>query len=303
VIDRAHDLSTRLDGARAAGLTVGVVPTMGALHQGHLSLVRRAADDCDVVVVTVFVNPLQFGPGEDLDIYPRDLDADIEAAGRGGADLVFAPSVAEMYPEADAGDVRLDCRPLAELSDVFEGASRPGHFAGVATVVARLLRIAGPCRAYFGEKDWQQVLVVRRLVDALALPVDVVACPTVRDADGLACSSRNARLSPDERAAALSLSGALSGAAALATAGEGDPTVIRRHLVEAVAREPLVRLDYAAVVTAHDLTPARSLAGEVRLLLAATVGATRLIDNVGLTSEPAMAPTATVGPEHERRSA
>lgn len=303
VIDRVHDLSARLDGARAAGLTVGVVPTMGALHQGHLSLVRRAADDCDLVVVTVFVNPLQFGPGEDLAIYPRDLDADIEAASRGGADLVFAPSVAQMYPEPDVGDLRLDSRPFEGLTDVFEGASRPGHFAGVATVVARLLRIAGPCQAYFGEKDWQQVVVVRRLVDALALPVDVVACPTVRDADGLACSSRNARLSPDERRAALSLSGALSGAAALAAAGEGDPTVIRRHLVETVAREPLVRLGYAAVVTAHDLTPARSLAGEVRLLLAATVGATRLIDNVGLTSQPAVARTAAAGPEHERRSA
>jgi pantoate--beta-alanine ligase len=308
VIDRAHDLSARLDGARAAGLTVGLVPTMGALHQGHLSLVRRAAGDCDVVVVTVFVNPLQFGPGEDLATYPRDLDADIEAAGRCGADLVFAPSVAEMYPEPDAAGLGLDAIGVDSgvfdgLTDVFEGASRPGHFAGVARVVARLFGIAGACRAYFGEKDWQQVLVVRRLVEALALPVEVVTCPTVRDADGLACSSRNARLSPDERRAALALSGALSGAAALAVAGEGDPTVIRRHLVETVAKERLVRLDYAAVVAAGDLTPVHSLAGDVRLLLAATVGATRLIDNVGLTPQAAWAGTAAAGPEHERRSA
>jgi len=281
VIDRVADLETHLDGARAAGLTVGLVPTMGSLHQGHLSLVRRAADECDVVAVTVFVNPLQFGAQEDLATYPRRLAADVGVVTRGGGNIVFAPSVAEMYPTPVTATVG-----FAGLTDVLEGASRPDHFAGVATVVARLLHAAGPCRAYFGEKDWQQFLVVRRLVDDLAFPVEVVACPTVRDPDGLACSSRNTRLSPAERGAALSLSRALAGAEALVHAGERDPVAVRRHLVDAVASEPLADLDYAAVVRPHDLAPLDRLTGEVRLLLAATVGDTRLIDNVGILVAP-----------------
>jgi len=277
VVERVADLETRLDRARAAGLSVGLVPTMGALHQGHLSLVRRADRECDVVAVTVFVNPLQFAADEDLATYPRNLDADVEMVARGGGDIVFAPSVTEMYPTPTTA-----MTGFAGLTDVFEGASRPGHFAGVATVVAKLLRTAGPCRAYFGEKDWQQLVVVRRLVDDLRLPVEVVACPTVRDADGLACSSRNARLSPAERGAALALSAALCEAVALVDAGERDPSVVQQRLAGAVAREPLVELDYAGVVRADDLSTPDRLIGDVRLLLAARVGATRLIDNVGV---------------------
>jgi len=302
VVDRVGDLCARLDQARARGLTVGVVPTMGALHHGHLSLVRRAAAECDVVAVTVFVNPLQFGPDEDLAVYPRHLDADIEMVARGGGDLVFTPSVAEMYPSPDAATTACDRDDTGfeGLTDVLEGANRPGHFAGVATVVARIFDIVGPCRAYFGEKDWQQVLVVRRLVDVMSLPVEVVTCPTVRDVDGLACSSRNARLSPDERTAALSLSEALAGAVALARAGEHDPAVIRRYLVDAVAKEPLVRLDYAAVVRSDDLAPLQRLTGEVRLLLAARVGTTRLIDNVGIASTPDVPRTTDVSVPRRR---
>ncbi len=298
VVDRAADLSARLDRARADGFIVGLVPTMGALHQGHLSLVRRAADECDVVAVTVFVNPLQFASAQDLATYPRMLDTDLAVVSEGGGHIVFAPSVAEMYPTPATTPVpALPAGRFRVLTDVYEGMSRPGHFAGVAEVVARLFRAAGPCRAYFGEKDWQQLLVVRAMVDDRSLPVDVVACPTVRDPDGLACSSRNGRLSSVERRAALALSGALAGAAALVDAGERDPIVVRRHLTDAVAGEPLVGLDYAAVVRADDLAPLDRLAGEVRLLLAATVGGTRLIDNVGVTV------TAQTSRQDQRRSA
>jgi len=283
VVDRAAGLRARLDRARADGLTVGLVPTMGALHQGHLSLVRRAADECDLVVVTVFVNPLQFASAQDLATYPRTLDTDLAVVSEGGGHIVFAPSVAEMYPTPATTPYPEPAGRFRGLTDIYEGRSRPGHFAGVAEVVARLFSAAGPCRAYFGEKDWQQLLVVRAMVGDRSLPVEVVVCPTARDPDGLACSSRNRRLSSVERRAALALSGALAGAAALVDNGERDPIVVRRHLADAVAGEPLVDLDYAAVVRADDLSPLDRLAGEVRLLLAATVGGTRLIDNVGVT--------------------
>ena len=274
----AADLRAALDGARSAGLTVGLVPTMGSLHEGHLSLVRRAAAECDVVAVTIFVNPLQFGSAEDLATYPRDLERDLDLAASAGADLVFAPSVEEMYPEPPS--VAIDVGPLG---DVLEGSSRPGHFAGVATVVAKLFNLAGASRTYFGEKDWQQLLVVRRLVADLSFPVDVVACPTVREPDGLACSSRNLRLSADERAAAPVLHRALTRAVAAMAAGERDAAALVRTMAEAMAGEPLVDLDYATVVQAADLAPQERLEGDVRALVAAWVGPTRLIDNVGAT--------------------
>ncbi|HWI03096.1 MAG TPA: pantoate--beta-alanine ligase, partial [Acidimicrobiales bacterium] len=178
VLDRGDQLHKELDAARAAGGTVGLVPTMGALHEGHASLIRRSAAECDLTAVTVFVNPLQFGPSEDFATYPRDLEADVEVAGAAGAGVLFAPSAEEMYPE----------RPTVTVTvageDAMEGAARPGHFDGVATVVAKLFNLAGPCRAYFGEKDWQQLRVVRRLAADLSFPVEVVACPTVREDDG-----------------------------------------------------------------------------------------------------------------------
>ncbi|HEX2274192.1 MAG TPA: pantoate--beta-alanine ligase [Acidimicrobiales bacterium] len=284
-LERGSDLRAVLDHARAVGLTVGLVPTMGALHEGHVSLIRRSAAECDVTAVSVFVNPLQFGPGEDLATYPRDLDGDLRLAAGAGADVVFAPTVAEMYPEPTTTTVAVD-GPV----DLLEGASRPGHFAGVATVVTKLFNLAGPCRAYFGEKDWQQLVVVRRLVGDLNFPVDVVGCPTVREPDGLACSSRNVRLSAEERRAATVLHRALADAAALVEAGERDPDVVRRRLAEVVATEPLARLDYAEVARAADLVPVDPLEGELRLLVAARVGATRLIDNLGVTApaEPAV---------------
>lgn len=275
VIERVADCRSALEAERAAGRRVGLVPTMGALHNGHLGLVRRAVGAGDAVCLSVFVNPLQFGPGEDLDSYPRDLEADVRAAERSGASLVFAPPLEEMVPPGARTRVRVD-----GLGDVLEGASRPGHFEGVATVVTKLLAIAGPCRAYFGEKDFQQLVVVRRLVDDLSLPVEVVACPTVRALDGLALSSRNRRLSGDEREAAAVLLRALQAGAASIVAGERDPGEVRSLMGDIVEAEPLVELDYAEVVDASTLAVPEKLDGELRMLVAARVGGTRLIDNL-----------------------
>jgi pantoate--beta-alanine ligase len=251
---------------------------MGALHDGHLSLVDRAASACDVVAVTVFVNPLQFGPSEDFAAYPRDLDRDVDLAAGAGATLVFAPSVEEMYPQPVLTTVA-----VADLSEPMEGAARPGHFDGVATVVAKLFAIAGRCRAYFGEKDFQQLAVVRRMAADLSFPVEVVGCPTVRAPDGLALSSRNAYLSADERDAAPVLHRALSAGAAAVLAGETDPAAVRDLVAAVVGAEPLVALDYAEVVDAATLRTPPVLAGELRLLVAARLGRARLIDNVGVT--------------------
>ncbi len=281
VLDRGDQLRKELDAARAAGATVGLVPTMGALHEGHASLVRRSAAECDVTAVTVFVNPLQFGAGEDLAGYPRDPDHDVEVAAAAGAAVVFAPPVDDVYP---GGPPVVGVRVGGVLATTLEGASRPGHFDGVATVVAKLLNLAGPCRAYFGEKDAQQVAVVRRLAADLSFPVDVVACPTVREADGLAMSSRNARLSPAERAAATVLDRALRTGATAVTAGRCDPAYEPGHvaaLMAAVVRaEPLVTLDYAEAVDAATFEALATLAGDVRLVIAARVGSVRLIDNL-----------------------
>jgi pantoate--beta-alanine ligase len=252
---------------------------MGALHEGHASLIRRAAAECGVVAVTVFVNPLQFGADEDLAIYPRRLESDRVVAKGAGAGVVFAPPVEEVFPGPVATIVQ-----VRGLSERLEGAQRPGHFAGVATVVAKLFAIAGPCRAYFGEKDFQQLAVVRRMVADLSIPVEVVAGPTVREPDGLALSSRNAYLRPDERAAAPVLYRALRAGALLAAGGERDPDAVRARMAEVVAAEPLAHLDYAEVVAAADLSPLEVVAGEVRLLIAARFGAARLIDNLGVTA-------------------
>jgi pantoate--beta-alanine ligase len=263
VIDRIESFRKELDAVRHDGSTVGLVPTMGYLHDGHASLIRRSSAECDVTAVTVFVNPLQFGKDEDLSTYPRDLDRDVAIAEASGAALVFAPSVEEMYP----GGPVLTAIRVAEISDGMEGASRPGHFDGVATVVAKLFNIAGPCRAYFGEKDFQQLSVVRRMAADLSFPVHVVGCPIVREPDGLAMSSRNVYLSPDERRAATVLYRALQ-------AGAADLSEARDVMATVVASEPLADLDYAEVVeTDH----------EFRLLIAARVGSTRLIDNLGVS--------------------
>jgi pantoate--beta-alanine ligase len=272
------EFSTRLDSERQAGRSVGVVLTMGALHAGHASLVRRAADECDVVAVTVFVNPTQFAESSDLTNYPRTLTADLTLARGAGCALVFAPSVDEMYPDRDRpAATTVTVRSLAER---WEGASRPGHFDGVATVVTKLLSAAGRCRTYFGEKDFQQLAVVRRVVGDLSLPVEVVGCATVREPDGLAMSSRNVRLSAAERVAAACLPRALTAGAA-AWAARVDARGVETIMAEIVAREPLVDLDYAVLVDADDLEPVDAATnGSKRLLIAAQVGPVRLIDNL-----------------------
>lgn len=264
--------------ARDRGLGVGLVPTMGSLHEGHMSLVARAARQCDVVAVSIFVNPIQFSSAEDLASYPTDLQRDVELAEAAGAGIVFAPSSNEMYPSGELA-TRVEPGPLGTR---LEGASRPGHFAGVATVVTKLLSLCGHCRAYFGEKDFQQLVVVRRLVDELDLDAEVVGCPTVREADGLACSSRNRRLAPADRRAAGVLFKALVAARDLAAGGEGDLAAIERMMGAVVDSEPLAKLDYAVVVDPVTLAPPGALAGELRLLMSAEVGSVRLIDNMGV---------------------
>ncbi len=254
--------------------TVGLVPTMGFLHEGHLSLVRRARVDCDTVAASIFVNPTQFGPGEDLDRYPRDEERDLTLLRDEGTDFVFMPPSEEVYP---AGfDDWIEVRgPIAER---LEGDHRPGHFRGVATVVARLFRIVRPDRAYFGEKDAQQLRVIRRMTDELGLPVEIIGLPIVREPDGLAMSSRNAYLSADERARALALSGALAAAEQGFREGERDASRIR-----AAARRALdaagVGVDYVSVADEKTLAELEIIDRPALLLLAARVGATRLIDN------------------------
>jgi pantoate--beta-alanine ligase len=276
------ELRARLDADRSDGLRVGLVPTMGFLHEGHASLIARAAAECDTVVTTVFVNPLQFGAGEDLASYPRDLDRDTALAEASGAHLVFAPGVEEMYPTPVLTTVS-----VAEVTATMEGASRPTHFAGVATVVAKLFNLAGPCRAYFGEKDYQQLVVVRRMAADLSFPVEVVGCATVREPDGLARSSRNVYLTAAEREAAPVLQRALQAGAAAIAAGETSPDAVAGVVAAVVVAEPLAALDYAAVVDAATLAPVDPLRGEVRLLAAARFGKARLLDNVGATVDEA----------------
>ncbi|MGH9112292.1 MAG: pantoate--beta-alanine ligase [Acidimicrobiales bacterium] len=279
------ELASLLDGERAVGRRVGFVPTMGSLHEGHVSLMRRARSDTHVVVVSIFVNPLLFAKGEDLAAYPRDLDRDTGLADGAGSDVLFTPSVEEMYPTP-----MLTTVSVADVSGPLEGARRPTHLAGVATVVAKLFAILGPCRAYFGEKDFQQIAVVRRMVGDLSLPVRVVACPTVREPDGLALSSRNRYLSSDERAAAPVVYRALQAGAASILAGETDPAAVRTLMAQIIEAEPLAQLDYAAVVDADSFTVPDPLDGNLRLLAAVGFGRARLIDNVGVTVPAAPTP-------------
>ena len=269
-------LRARLSGARAAGRTVGFVPTMGFLHAGHCSLIERARADNDVVVVSIFVNPLQFNPGEDFDDYPRDLDRDLAMCAEAGADIAFVPDQHEMYPEPVATTVR-----LGTLADGLCGASRAGHFDGVATVVAKLFSIVGECSAYFGEKDFQQLTIVRRMAADLSLPVRVVGCPTVREPDGLALSSRNAYLSEVERSQAPVLRRALEAGATLVQAGETSPAAVEAEMAAVIATAPLAQIDYTAAVPASTLVADGPLRGEVRLLVAVRFGKARLIDNIG----------------------
>ncbi len=275
-ITTISELRERLDSERRVGRGVGFVPTMGYLHLGHLSLVEAAAAENPVTVVSIFVNPLQFAEGEDLGSYPRDLAADSAQCEALGVDYLFVPSVGEMYPREVATVVK-----VPSVAAPLEGVARPHHFAGVATVVAKLFSIVGGCRAYFGSKDWQQVCVVRRMVSDLSIPVDVVACPTVREPDGLAMSSRNVYLSADERAQAPVLRAALDAGLEAISAGETESAAVEAAMEAVVDRADLASLDYVAAVQADSLVSEGPLHGEVRLLVAARFGRARLIDNDG----------------------
>ena len=268
-------LRERLDVQRKAGRKIGLVPTMGYLHAGHMELVSRAKAENDVVVTSIFVNPLQFGANEDLAKYPRDLERDSAMLRDVGVDHLFAPGVTDMYP-----------RPMQTVVDVpklgaeLEGAVRPGHFAGVATVVTKLFNIVQPDSAYFGEKDYQQVTIIRRMVEDLAQPVRVVPVPTVRDADGLALSSRNVYLSEEERAAAIVVPKALAEAERLYDLGEDDPAALEEALRAFIEKEPLATVEVAAVRHPETLEPLTSLQGQpILIALFVRIGTTRLLDN------------------------
>ena len=262
---------------RGARLPLGLVPTMGYLHEGHMSLVRRARAENATVAASIFVNPTQFGPSEDFASYPRDMESDLAKLESAGVDLVFTPSVDEMY--AAGFDTRIDVGRIAQR---LEGEHRAGHFVGVATVVCKLLTITRADRAYFGQKDAQQCLVVKRLNADLNLGAEIVVCPTVRDADGLALSSRNAYLSAAEREAALALSGALAAAADMHKGGIRDAALIRARMRDVIEREPLARIEYVSVADADDLRELDAIEGATLVSLAIRIGKTRLIDNVVL---------------------
>jgi pantoate--beta-alanine ligase len=274
-VETSAELRAALAAARSDGAVVGFVPTMGALHAGHRSLLAAARRETGFVVASVFVNPLQFGPSEDLATYPRDRDGDLAVLEADGVDLAFLPGEREVWPAPP--QVRLRVGALGER---LEGARRPGHLDGVATVVAKLLHLVGPSRAYFGQKDAQQLAVVRRMVADLAFPNEIVACPTVREPDGLAVSSRNAYLSAEERARAAVLYRALEAGRTSWAAGEGDPAAIEAAAQGVLATAPGVDTEYVALVEPAGFGPAeRAEAGHV-LAVAARVGRTRLIDNV-----------------------
>jgi pantoate--beta-alanine ligase len=281
VLDTIPGFRAALDVARADGHVVGFVPTMGYLHDGHRSLLDAARRECDVVAVSIFVNPLQFGAGEDLAAYPRDLERDLRLCADAGADWAFVPEVAEMYPD---GTPTATTVTVAGVSEAMEGAHRPTHFAGVATVVAKLFAIVGICQAYFGEKDWQQLAVVRRMAADLSFPVEVIGCPTVREDDGLALSSRNTYLSPAERAAAPAVHRALEAGRAAVEAGERSASAVRAAMHAVLDPVAEAEVDYLEVVDAATLAPVDPLAGELRLLAAARFGRARLIDNEGATA-------------------
>jgi pantoate--beta-alanine ligase len=275
VIRYAGEIRAACAAARASGRSLGFVPTMGFFHEGHLSLMQRARGERDAVVVSIFVNPLQFGPVEDFMSYPRDLDHDLATAEKEGVDLVFAPEVDEMFPNGPP-EVTVDPGPIA---DRLEGAARPGHFRGVCTVLARLFQLIGPSHAYFGEKDAQQLAVVRMMVRDLAFPVEIQGCPIVREGDGVAMSSRNIYLSRDERAAARCLSEALRIAMDAVRDGELETTKLTTLMRERIEAEPLAELDYASVVDDASFEEVRELDRPARAVVAARVGKPRLIDN------------------------
>ena len=269
----------QLDAIRRGGKTIGLVPTMGALHAGHASLIENARAQCDFVVVSIFVNPLQFGPNEDYQRYPRPLEKDLEVCERVGADLVWVPSREDLY----LSEQRIFIEVM-QLGDHLCGPFRPGHFRGVATVVAKLFNVIQPHKAYFGEKDYQQLRIIRKMAEDLNFGVEVVSVPIYRDADGLALSSRNVYLDAEERTAAPALFRALLAAKKMVEEGERDIRVVKDASMWILAAEPRIRPEYFEIVDPIELQPVTEIRGEVRVAAAIWIGKTRLIDNVGALS-------------------
>jgi pantoate--beta-alanine ligase len=279
VLETIEQMTAACQAVKRAGKRLGFVPTMGALHEGHLSLVRAAKARCDVVAASIFVNPTQFGPNEDFAKYPRSFERDRELLENAGVELLFAPSVEEMYP----GDA-VTFVTVEGLSERLCGKSRPGHFRGVTTVVAKLFHITQPDFAFFGQKDAAQVAIIRRMVRDLNLGVEIVVCPIVREADGLAMSSRNAYLSPEQRRSALVLSRSLAQVKKLFEQGERSTAKLAAAGRQVFAGEPSVRLDYLEVVDPNTLEPVEDIIRPALVAVAAFVGGTRLIDNIVLTT-------------------
>lgn len=267
------DLRAALNAARRAGHTIGLVPTMGAFHEGHLTLMRQAKAENDLTVVTLFVNPTQFNDLDDFDRYPRDPQRDTEMAESVGVDFLFTPTPEEVYPKGF--DTVVVVRALSER---LEGAARPGHYAGVATVVTKLLNMAGADRAYFGEKDWQQLQIIRSLTHDLDIPTEIIPVSTIREPDGLALSSRNVRLTPEQRSAALVLSSALDNAQSIADTGVQDAYQLAAWMRQTIAVQPLAKVDYAVVVAPDTLQEIDTIENGAVALVAATFGKVRLID-------------------------
>ncbi len=281
VIETKRAARAALLSAAGLGRSTGLVPTMGALHDGHLSLMRRAVAECDFVAVTLFVNPTQFAPGEDFDAYPRTRERDLDVCRKAGVHLVFCPDVAEMY----AADARTTVR-VAGLTTGLCGAHRAGHFDGVTTVVSKLFHILPADRAYFGEKDFQQLAVIRQMASDLDFPIDIVGCATVREPDGLAMSSRNAYLTPPQRAQAASIYAALTSARAGVAAGQRNPRAVTDAIREHVAAAGPSDIDYVEVVHPATLAPVSDIIEQVRICVAVRIGTTRLIDNIAADPAP-----------------
>jgi pantoate--beta-alanine ligase len=274
-ITSLSDMRSLAASLRREGKTIGFVPTMGFLHEGHLSLIRRAREECDIVVVSIFVNPTQFGPNEDFERYPRDAEGDRKKCGSAGVDIIFMPEAKEMYPEKPTVFITVE-----GLSNILEGAIRPGHFRGVATVVAKLFNTVKPHKVFFGQKDFQQCVVIKRMVKGLNMDVEVVVLPIVRETEGLAMSSRNSYLNADERRAATVLYRALTAARDLFIAGAKEPEKLKQKMRAVLLTEHGVGIDYVEVSDPETLAPLDTAGGNMVLLVAARVGKTRLIDNL-----------------------
>ena len=274
IVSTVNDVRSTVKEWKKNGLKVGLVPTMGFLHEGHLSLIKKAVAENDKVIVSVFVNPTQFGPNEDFEAYPRDLNKDAALCEEAGADLIFHPEPEEMYPDGFCSSVN-----MTGLTDALCGKSRPIHFQGVCTVVSKLFNIAAPDNAYFGEKDAQQLAIIKRMVKDLNFDIKITGCPIIREEDGLAKSSRNTYLNPEERQAALVLSKAVKCGRSLVEGGEKDSAVILKEMKSIIENEPLARIDYVEIVDMNTMRNIDKVKGDVLCAMAVYIGKTRLIDN------------------------